>query len=189
MGSMDKGWISIHRKLNNNELWKSSDPFDKRSAWIDLLMMANYEQSTEVLDGKRRDILPGQILTSISALSRRWRWSRKKVRSYLGQMGYRQMTILEGHTRYCLITIVNWDFYQHQNKRKGHTKGTDKGTPISIYKQKETNKSGLEQQNTAPAEEENDDGMTVEEYEAWVATWESTDSTEKTQSDSSKSKG
>ena len=36
------GWVKIHRKIISNPLW-SSEPFDKARAWIDLIILANYE--------------------------------------------------------------------------------------------------------------------------------------------------
>ena len=45
-----KGWISIHRQLQEHWIWKSKEPFDKRSAWIDLLMLVNYQKEKVELD-------------------------------------------------------------------------------------------------------------------------------------------
>ena len=39
----DQGWVCTHRKICEHWLWKDENPFDKRSAWIDLIMMANHE--------------------------------------------------------------------------------------------------------------------------------------------------
>lgn len=37
----DKGWVKIHRAIEDSGIWQHKEPFDKRSAWIDLIMMAN----------------------------------------------------------------------------------------------------------------------------------------------------
>ena len=39
---MVEGWIAVHRKLQECEIWANSEPFDMRSAWIDLLLLANH---------------------------------------------------------------------------------------------------------------------------------------------------
>ena len=34
------GWIKLHRKIQECDLWSSEDePFDRRSAWVDLLFL------------------------------------------------------------------------------------------------------------------------------------------------------
>jgi hypothetical protein len=39
-----EGWIKLYRKLWDDEIWDDElEPHNKRSAWIDLLMMANHE--------------------------------------------------------------------------------------------------------------------------------------------------
>jgi hypothetical protein len=179
MESSRKGWIKLHRNLLYDQIWTSSEPFSKRDAWIDLLLNAAYKKEKEKEDGKDIDILPGQILTSFLALSRRWRWSRDKVRSFLRQCPHIRIDRVNRQTGKCLITIENWDVYQSTKGSNRHTKSTTKSTPRSIYKEEET-LNGMEQQVTAPAEEDDDDGMTIEEYRIWV----STNSTEQMQNDS-----
>lgn len=176
MESSNKGWIKLHRNLLEDQIWMSSEPFSKRDAWVDLLMRAAYEKKNE----EGTDILPGQILTSFLALSQRWRWSRDKVRRYFRQARNIRIDRVNRQTGKCLITIENWEVYQNTKKTNRHTKPTAKPTPRSIYKEEETS-NGMEQPKTAPAEENDDDGMTMEEYKAWV----STNLTEQTQRDSS----
>lgn len=180
MESSNKGWIKVHRDLLEDQIWTSSEPFSKRDAWIDLLLTAAYKKEKDEEDGKSIDILPGQIFTSFLALSRRWRWSRDKVRRFFRQTRHIRIDRVNRQTGKCLITIENWEVYQNTKKTNRHTKPTAKPTPRSIYKEEETS-NGMEQQETAPAEENDDDGMTMEEYKAWV----STNLTEQMQNDSS----
>ena len=44
------GWVKIHRQIQDNAIWMSDEPFDSRSAWIDLILMANHEDK-EVYQG------------------------------------------------------------------------------------------------------------------------------------------
>lgn len=37
------GWISLYRQIKESWIWKDKEPFDKRSAWIDLLLTVNYK--------------------------------------------------------------------------------------------------------------------------------------------------
>lgn len=69
------GWVALHRKLWESDIWKSRKPFDERSAWIDLLLMAEFEDR----DKAKR----GQILTSYGELANRWHWGKSKVYRFL----------------------------------------------------------------------------------------------------------
>ena len=40
---MSKGFISLHRELQDHWLWHS-EKFTKAQAWVDLLMLANHKE-------------------------------------------------------------------------------------------------------------------------------------------------
>ena len=73
---MSNGWIKIYRKIQDCLIWSDKEPFDKRSAWIDLLLSANHSDQKSLFNGELIAIKRGQILTSIRMLSDKWRWSR-----------------------------------------------------------------------------------------------------------------
>ena len=81
-----EGWISLHRQLQEHWLWKSKEPFDKRSAWIDLLLMVNHQKEKVEFDKGLIEVERGQRITSLEKLSKRWKWSRHKVSDYLNQL-------------------------------------------------------------------------------------------------------
>ena len=72
-----KGWICLHRKILESDVWMDDEePFDKRSAWVDLLLMANHKENSMIFDGHKLVVERGQIVTSVRKLSSRWRWSK-----------------------------------------------------------------------------------------------------------------
>lgn len=81
-----EGWISIYRKMTEHWIWKSKEPFDKRSAWIDLLLMVNHKKEKIEFNGKIIEVERGQRITSIDKLSTRWKWSRHKVSNFLNRL-------------------------------------------------------------------------------------------------------
>lgn len=81
-----EGWISIYRQIQEHWLWKSNEPFDKRSAWIDLLLMVNHKSEKIDFDNKILDVGRGEKITSIDKLSKRWKWSRHKVSDFLNRL-------------------------------------------------------------------------------------------------------
>lgn len=117
---MEKGWISLHRKIQECWIWADSEPFDKRSAWIDIILMANHADKKIMFDGKFVTVKAGQRITSIRQLAARWHWSVNKVRRFLDVLERDGMLIKECNKKRTLLTVVNYGVYQVQ----GHSDGT-----------------------------------------------------------------
>ena len=114
-----QGWVSIHRSIYDNWIWNDKEQFDKRSAWIDLLLMVNHEDNKVLIDGELKIVKRGQRITSLNKLSKRWKWSRKKVTNFLQTLEEDDMIILKKEQgKYTTITIVNYSFYQDDNLQK-----------------------------------------------------------------------
>ena len=126
---MNKDWIYLHRKLLDCILWHDNQPFDRRSAWIDLLLLANHSDKTILFDGQETVITRGQYLTSVRQLSERWRWSKDRVLKYLRALVKYNMIHKESNAKRTLITIVNYDVYQvTQDTNKDSNKDSNKDT-------------------------------------------------------------
>ena len=78
-----QGFIKIHRKIEDDEIWNSNEPFDKRSAWIDLILQANHADKVVVIGNQAMTVRRGQKFTSIQKLSERWHWGRTKTYEYI----------------------------------------------------------------------------------------------------------
>lgn len=108
-----QGYIKLHRQIQDCWIWNDDDEkFDKRSAWIDLLLLANHKNVKIAFDGKLIVVERGQHITSIRKLATRWNWSTNKVTRFLDLLASDQMIIRESDTKKTLITIVNYDVYQ-----------------------------------------------------------------------------
>ncbi|MCM8710513.1 hypothetical protein M2651_05670 [Clostridium sp. SYSU_GA19001] len=109
-----QGWIKIYRKINESWLWSDKEPFDKRSAWIDLLLLANHAEKKVLIGNKLIEIKKGQFITSEVKLAERWHWSRKAVRNFLKLLEDDEMIkkIVEPN-KYTSIVIMN--FYKYQD--------------------------------------------------------------------------
>ncbi len=125
---MAKGWISIHRKIQDCEIWTDAEPFDRRSAWVDLLLMANHEDKHILINGEPQTIKKGQRLTSTIKLAERWKWSINRVRRYLALLERLDMVITDRTTNGTIITIVNYGFYQGGGITNETTNETTNGT-------------------------------------------------------------
>ena len=109
---MKIGWIALHRKLRDCDIWLDDEPFDRRSAWIDLLLSANHEDKGLIFDGHRIVVKRGQLITSVRKLSAKWHWGKDKTLSYLRLLEELEMIKREADSRKTLLTIVNYEFYQ-----------------------------------------------------------------------------
>lgn len=111
-----QGWVSIHRKIQDNWLWKEK-PFSKGQAWIDLLLLANHKEEKfsykdKVITGKR-----GVVYRSILWLSERWGWDRRTTKKFLMQLKSDNMVSFSCTTQGTTITIENYSFYQDMVQR------------------------------------------------------------------------
>lgn len=125
---MAKGYISVHRKIWDTDIWKSSDPFDMRSAWIDLLLMANHADNECVRGKSVIKINRGQLHTSYDHLAKRWSWSRGKVQRFIRLLNELDMVVANGTANGTTLTIVNYGVYQDRRYANGTTNDITNGT-------------------------------------------------------------
>lgn len=112
---MAEGWICIHRKIRECDIWDYDEPFSRRDAWIDLLLLANHRDKDTIFDGKKITIKRGQYLTSVRKLAKEWHWGKDKTLKYLRLLEECEMIMRSADSRRTLITIVNYSIYQDMN--------------------------------------------------------------------------
>lgn len=109
---MGNGWICLNRSLMDHWLWDIK-PFSNAQAWIDLLLLANHKDTKkEYAGGTLQEFTKGTIYRSISDLSTRWGWDRKKTRRFLYLLQSDNMVIIKSTTHGTTINIVNYGKYQ-----------------------------------------------------------------------------
>lgn len=116
------GWISLYRQIQENWIWKVKEPFDKRSAWIDLLLLVNHKKETILFDGSKLVVERGQHITSLEKLGNRWGWSRHKVSDFLNRLEQDGMLVQVRDNKKTLISIENYDKYQTQKENEDMSK-------------------------------------------------------------------
>ncbi|HEI7060427.1 TPA: DnaD domain-containing protein [Staphylococcus aureus] len=114
------GWISIDRSIQNHWLFKEKRTFSKFEAWIYLLMEANHSKAKVPIGNQIVTVERGQRLTSVLTLSDLFNWSRFKVKTFLDLLESDGMLEVKTTSKYTLITIVNYDFYQSEQGRNQH---------------------------------------------------------------------
>ena len=125
MADGSKGYIKLHRELQDNPLWKS-EPFSKGQAWVDMLLRANHQHNEFIIGNELIVVERGQFFTSELKLAEKWKWSRKKVRSYLDLLKTLKMATTVGTSKGTTITIENYGLYQGEGTTEDTTVGTSK---------------------------------------------------------------
>ncbi|WP_050740606.1 conserved phage C-terminal domain-containing protein [Acetobacterium bakii] len=106
-----QGWISLHRSIQDHWVWDEK-PFDKRSAWIDILLMANHQDNKFLLGNQLVEVSAGSFITSDLKLMDRWGWGRSKVRSFLEVLEKDEMIIKKSDTKKTTIGVVKYKEFQ-----------------------------------------------------------------------------
>lgn len=122
-----QGWISLHRKIKESWIWLDTEPFDRRSAWVDILLSANHEGKKISVGNTIINVERGSFITSEVKLAQRWKWSRKKVRRFLEVLELDKMLSKKSTSKYTSLTVENYDLYQGEGTTKEQQKNI-KGT-------------------------------------------------------------
>ena len=109
--SKNRGWVRLHRKIDENELW-FLEPFTKAQAWIDLFLNANHKDGLISIRGNVIDIKRCQIGWSELTMAKRWTWSKNKVRRFLKLLETKQQIEQQKSPLTTIITILNYEEYQ-----------------------------------------------------------------------------
>ena len=124
---MSIGWIKLHRKIQDCSLWDSEEPFDRRSAWVDLLLLANHEDKEIIFKGQPLTIKAGQRVTSIRKLSARWNWSVNRTKRFLDLLENLGMIVRDSDNNRTLLTLIKYSEYQGRWYTDEHTDGNTDG--------------------------------------------------------------
>lgn len=117
---MAYGWISIHRKIQDNLIWEDK-PFSRGQAWIDLLLLANHEDRQVLFNGNAIQVKRGEKITSLRQLSDRWGWSRGKTKKFLNLLKDENMIEFKTDHQKTTYKIVNYNVYQNEDLDKRAT--------------------------------------------------------------------
>ena len=139
------GWIKIHRKILDCQLFKN-EPYSKMQAWIYLILKANHSDREIFINGEKVTIKRGQFHTSLYKLEKEWKWSKMKVRRFLSVIEREQMVITSRSESGTTITIVNYGLYQYGDTTNDTTNDTQTRIIKNEKNVKNNNKSAVDQQ-------------------------------------------
>lgn len=148
----NKGYILLHRQIQDHWLWTSNDKFDDRSAWIDLLLMVNHDDSKVPFNKGYITVKRGQHLTSQVKLAARWHWTRDRIKRFLKRLENDGMIVTDTTRNNTLITVVNYDNFQPTRPTNN---ATDKAPHKATYKATDNAQTMNEEMNEIMNEEIN----------------------------------
>lgn len=88
------------------------------AAWVDLILMANYEDKKVNISGDVLNLKRGQVATSLRYLSSRWGWSKDKVSYFLNTLESDGMITKIYDRNRTVLTLVNYGNYQDLPDKK-----------------------------------------------------------------------
>ena len=146
----DRGWIKLWRKLADDPLW-TSEPFTKGQAWVDLLLLAQGVNNTR--NGEKScEFKAGTVYLSILQLSKRWKWSRAKVRRFLdGLANDTMVSTTSDTTNGTTVTIENWAIYQSDGQQNGQRNERKTDSKTNIIKKNKEDKEDKRKKESASA--------------------------------------
>lgn len=100
-----QGWIAISRSLREHWLWQDAE---RLKWWIDLRMMAAYEERITYIRGHKITLHSGQIVAGVDYLAERWGRNKRTVMRFL-QMLEREGMINRSvmHNSVAIITVMD----------------------------------------------------------------------------------
>lgn len=106
------GWMKFYRKIQENWIWQSDEPYCMRSAWDYILFNVKFSDSKISWRNQTVEIKRGQMITSLRELANEWKWSTGKVTRFLNKLEKENMILKEDAKSGTLLTVVNYEVYQ-----------------------------------------------------------------------------
>ena len=140
------GWVKLYRALIKKPIWLNSTP-EHKSILVTMLLLANHEKSEWEWMGEKFSVVPGQFVTSLESIRKKTGKgiSIQNVRSCLKRLQKLQFATSEATRAGRLITIINWDSYQPEEK---------KATKIATDDQQRSNKGATPNKNERTKEQQ-----------------------------------
>lgn len=147
------GWISIHRKIQDDLIYPKGRPFTKYEAWIDLIMEVNHTDQEVLIGNRIVKCKRGQSIRSQETWAKRWNWDRSKVRRFFKMLQDSGKIESKNEQKTTRITISNYDTYQGKRPHNDHIMTTN-NNDNNDKKKKDIYKEQRNFENSLPAEEQ-----------------------------------
>lgn len=126
------GWIKLQRDIMSH--WIAQDN-EYLAVWIRMLSEANYEAQTKMFNGQVITVGRGQFIFGLDSYAEKTKVSVMRLRRLVDLLEKHQMINRVKASKYSLISIVNYDKYQADNRQ---TTGTQQAGNNTIRSKEST---------------------------------------------------
>lgn len=103
------GWIKIHRDIQQHWIFQDAEKF---KWWIDLILLANFEDGKVLVGERLIELKKGQLIVSLSFLSKRWGKAKGTILKFLELLESDQMIDRYTDRKVTILTICKYGGYQ-----------------------------------------------------------------------------
>lgn len=110
---MHRGYIALHRKIQDHPFYKEDREFSKYEAWVDILQEVRHsEEPKEVIFGmKILKCFYAESLYSIKTWAKRWNWTESKVRRYFKLLENMKQIETKSEVITTRLKVLNYGVY------------------------------------------------------------------------------
>ena len=133
----DLGWVKLHRKLMDKGYYKKSEIVH---LWVHILLKANHKPNEFYWNKENIKVGRGQFITGRKALSEETGINESSIERILKMLENEQQIEQQKTTKFRLITVKNWDYYQtsetseQQNEQQVNNKRTTSEQQVNTNK-------------------------------------------------------
>ena len=140
------GWIKLQRDIMSH--WIAQDN-EYLAVWIRMLSEANYEAQTKMFNGQVITVGRGQFIFGLDSYAEKTKVSVMRLRRLVDLLEKHQMINRVKTSKYSLISIVNYDKYQADNRQATGTQQAHNNT-IRSKESTEVNKKNIDDSSESP---------------------------------------
>jgi len=107
---MTIGWMKLHRSLLEKPMFQDAYTLQ---VLIYCLLRATYKEMCVKVGNQAITLQPGQLLYGRKSVSKKLGMGEGKLRGIMHYLEQNGTIEIESHSRYSIITIVNWEQYQN----------------------------------------------------------------------------
>lgn len=108
------GWIKIHRDIARHWIFQDDSKF---KWWIDLILMASWEDNKVLVGDRLVEVKRGQQIVSLSFLSKRWGKAKGTILKFLELLESDGMIERYTDRKVTVLTICKYESYQESEER------------------------------------------------------------------------
>jgi len=112
--SNPQGWISLHRKLLDNPVFKN---YKLLQTFLYCLLKATHDDYDLLVGDQMVSLKKGQLATGRKAISAGTNLSEQNVRTALSKLEKLGILTIKPTSKYSIITVLSWDIYQNPNQQ------------------------------------------------------------------------